>query len=310
MIASAAAGPDAGPGPDPGTPSPGADPGPEATPAALYAEFLENAALANWALHRLTLLIRRMEECAGYEEYGCPTMAHYLELVAGVSRIAARQRVRVARALAELPLIDRAFAEGKLSYAKVRALVRVASAATEAEWVERALALTAEELETVVARSRKGAPPARRLVTSALNAATTQMVVDLPAEEMELVTRALDQVRRQAGATLPAAAALVFLAADWLGGEAGEVKTAERFTVVVHVGEDGTAWTETAQGTAPLKPAVVERLLCDCTLRLQKDGMLSRGTRTVSEVTRRAVAVRDGRCCRGASGACGSICIT
>jgi hypothetical protein len=76
------------------------------------------------------------------------------------------------------------------------------------------------------------------------------------------------------------------------------VKTAERYTVVVHLDEDGTAWTETSHGTAPLKPEVLARLLCDCTLRLQRDGMLSRGTRTVSEVTRRAVGVRDGRCCR------------
>ncbi len=277
---------------------PGADPGRESTPAALHAEFLRNAAFANWNLHRLTLLIRRMEECEGYEEYGCPTMAHYLELICGVSRIAARQRIRVAQALAELPLTDQAFATGRLSYAKVRTLVRVVTPETEAAWLERALKLTAEELETQVARSRKGAPPGRRLMTSALNAATTRMVVDLPAEEMELVTRALDEVRRQAGATLSAAESLVFLAADFLSGPAGEVKTAERYTVVVHLDEDGTAWTESSHGAAPLKPEVLSRLLCDCTLRLQREEMLSRGTRTVSEVTRRAVGVRDGRCCR------------
>ena len=295
MIASAAHDPEAAsrPGFDAS-----ADPGPESTPAALHAEFLRNAAFANWNLHRLTLLIRRMEECEGYEEYGCPTMAHYLELICGVSRIAARQRIRVAQALAELLLIDQAFASGRLSYAKVRTLVRVVTPETEAAWLERALKLSAEELETQVARSKKGAPPARRLLTSALNAATTRMVVDLPAEEMELVTRALEEVRRQAGATLSAAESLVFLAADFLSGPAGEVKTAERYTVVVHLGEDGTAWTESSHGAAPLKPAVLARLLCDCTLRLHKDGLLSRGTRTVSEVTRRAVGGRDGRCCR------------
>jgi hypothetical protein len=52
---------------------PGADPGPDATPAALHAVFLENAAVTNWILHRLTVLIRRMESCAGYTEHGCPT---------------------------------------------------------------------------------------------------------------------------------------------------------------------------------------------------------------------------------------------
>jgi len=73
--------------------------------------------------------------------------------------------------------------------------------------------------------------------------------------------------------------------------------------VIVHVGEDGKSWVDTEGGPAPLKPSVIERLLCDCTIRLQresKDGTMavSRGHRTVSEVTRRAVAARDGRRCR------------
>jgi hypothetical protein len=98
-----------------------------ASPAALHREFLAQTALTNWSMHRLTVLIRRMEACEGHVEYGCPTLAHYLELVCGVSRIAARQRIRVARALGELPLIDREFAAGRLSYAKVRSLVRIAT---------------------------------------------------------------------------------------------------------------------------------------------------------------------------------------
>jgi hypothetical protein len=65
--------------------------------------------------------------------HACPTLAHYIELVCGVSRIAARQRIRVARALALLPIIDREFAAGRLSYAKVRSLVRVATPENERE---------------------------------------------------------------------------------------------------------------------------------------------------------------------------------
>jgi hypothetical protein len=243
-----------------------------------------------------------MDDCEGYERYGCPTLAHYLELVCGLSRIAARQRIRVARALAELPAIERAMASGRLSYAKVRALVRLATPDTESEWLPRAEKLTAEELEKLAARCRRGQRPARRLLTSALNELTTRMVVDLPAEEMEMVTRALDEVRRAAGGSLSASEALVLLAADSLAGTPKPVKTAERVTVVVHVGEDGSKWVESESGAAPLKPEVVERLLCDCTLRLSREtsegAVTSRNQRTVSEVTRRAVEVRDGCRCR------------
>jgi hypothetical protein len=185
----------------------------------------------------------------------------------------------------------------------VRSLVRIATPETEREWVAKAKKLTAEDLERVVARARPGDAPSRRLLMAALNERTTRMLVDLPAEEMEMISLALDEVRRQAGAKLSSAEALTYLCADWLGGEAREVKTAERFQVIVHVGEDGKSWVETADGQAPLKPEIVERLLCDCTVRLQresKDGTMavSRAHRTVSEVTRRAVAARDGRRCR------------
>ena len=243
-----------------------------------------------------------MEACEGHVEYACPTLAHYIELVCGVSRIAARQRIRVARALGQLPLIDREFAAGRLSYAKVRSLVRIATPETEKEWVKKALKLAAEDLERVVARARPGEAPNRRLLMAALNGRTTRMLIDLPAEEMEIASLALDEVQRQVGGKLSWAEAFIHLCASWLGGEAGEVKTAERYQVIVHVGEDGKSWVETADGQAPLKPEVVERLLCDCTIRLQreKDGMVavSRAQRTVSEVTRRAVAARDGRRCR------------
>jgi len=222
--------------------------------AVLHREFLAQTALTNWSMHRLTVLIRRMEACEGHVEYGCPTLAHYLELVCGVSRIAARQRIRVARALGELPLIDREFKAGRLSYAKVRSLVRIATPETEREWVAKAKKLTAEDLERVVARARPGDAPSRRLLMAALNQSTTRMLVDLPAEEMELISLALDEVRRQAGAKLSSAEALTYLCADWLGGEAKDVKTAERFQVIVHVGEDGKSWVDTEGGPAPSSP--------------------------------------------------------
>ena len=295
-------GPDA---PEEAVPVPPDDllPPPTADARELHRHFLRQAALAAWNGYRLMVLIRRMLACEGYVEFGCPTMAHYLELVCGITGSAARERIRVAAALAALPAIERALARGEISYSKVRAVTRVAAATTAAEWLAEARVRTAEELEVLVARSLPGRPLTHRLSAKALNGSTGRMIVDLPLEEMEVVMRALARIRREAGGTLGASEALVYLAADSLAGEPRGIDGAERYMVVVHAGKDGTAWAETAEGPAPVRPEVVERLLCDCTLRLAReddDGsfVLSRRQRTVPRLTRRAVELRDGRQCR------------
>ena len=259
------------PSPSPAPSSTGNDVDTE-LPHALHRQFLEHAAITNWSSWRLMVLIRQMEACQGYRTYSCKTLTDYLVLMCGIGHIAARQRIRVAEALVELPAIEAEFAAGRLSYAKVRALVRIATRETDSEWAKRAPGLTADELEVIAARCRKGTKPARRLLTAVLNDTTSRMIVDLPSEEMELVTQALDRVRKEAGGPLSASEALLYLCADSLSGELGKVRTAERYTVVVHVGEDGKTWAETASGPAPIRPEVMQRLLCDCNLRIAREG--------------------------------------
>src|SRR5688572_30348841 len=64
--------------------------------------------------------------------------SRWLSWRTGLSMQAARERVRVARALGGLPLIDAAMRRGELSYSKVRALTRIATRRTEWKWVETA----------------------------------------------------------------------------------------------------------------------------------------------------------------------------
>jgi hypothetical protein len=63
---------------------------------------------------------------------------------------AAREHVRVARRLEELPAIRAAFERGKLSYSQVRALSRVATPELEAQLLELARRSTAAQLERVL----------------------------------------------------------------------------------------------------------------------------------------------------------------
>jgi hypothetical protein len=90
-------------------------------------EIAELAARLDAATHRLLTCIRQFDEQCSWGEQGAVSCAHWLSWRIGIDLATARERVRVARALGALPAIDGALASGKLSYAKVRALSRVAT---------------------------------------------------------------------------------------------------------------------------------------------------------------------------------------
>jgi hypothetical protein len=73
--------------------------------------------------------------------------AQWLSWKCQLSSGTAREHVRVARALRDLPVIRAEFASAHLSYAKVRALTRIATPATEADLAEIAAPMTANQLE-------------------------------------------------------------------------------------------------------------------------------------------------------------------
>src|SRR5689334_5905198 len=108
------------------------------------------AAHQNVATHRLLVKVREFDELRGWEARGFLSCAHYLEFRISLSLGAAREHVRVARALAKLPAIDAAMASGALSYSKARALTRIAEPANEASLLETARELSAAGVERFV----------------------------------------------------------------------------------------------------------------------------------------------------------------
>jgi hypothetical protein len=99
-------------------------------------EIAELSAHLDAATARLLDLIREFDAREGWNT-GFRSCAAWLSWRVGLDLGAARERVRVARALGTLPQLARALARGELSYAKVRALTRVATPQTE----ERLLAV-------------------------------------------------------------------------------------------------------------------------------------------------------------------------
>src|SRR4051794_2156278 len=100
-------------------------------------------------------LVAEFDGREGWGGVGIVSCAHWLAWQCGMSPGAAREHVRVARALGALPVTAAAFGAGRLSYSKVRELTRVADAGTEVELVELAGHLTASQLARVVAGWRR-----------------------------------------------------------------------------------------------------------------------------------------------------------
>src|SRR5437773_5026318 len=112
-------------------------------------EIAELSAHLEAATARLLDLIREFDARQGWSN-GFTSCAHWMSWRVGLDPGAAREEVRVAGALGSLPRLARALARGELSYAKVRALTRVATPGTEERLLGVGRAGTAEHVERIV----------------------------------------------------------------------------------------------------------------------------------------------------------------
>lgn len=104
--------------------------------------------------YRLAAVLRELDQRAHAD--GSPLrLPRWLHHHFGLGFGAAREKVRTARALGALPAIDAAFRDGQLSYSKVRALTRVATADTEDELLAVARRTSAEGVEHLVRRVKQ-----------------------------------------------------------------------------------------------------------------------------------------------------------
>ncbi len=104
-------------------------------------------------------LLRYAEELKLWRGYACGSMIEYLERAMGYAPHTAAERLRVARALAELPLIAEALENGELAHSAVRELSRVAVPATEDAWLESARGKNLRQIEAMVAGHKPGDLP-------------------------------------------------------------------------------------------------------------------------------------------------------
>ena len=121
----------------------------------LEAEICELAGHLAAATCQFLVLLAEFDAREGWAEWGSPSCAAWLSWKCALASGTAREHVRVARLLRVLPAIRVEFAAGRLSYAKVRALTRIAGPETEAGLVEMAAPMTANQLERFARAHRK-----------------------------------------------------------------------------------------------------------------------------------------------------------
>jgi Domain of unknown function (DUF222) len=173
---------------------------------ALEREITQLASQISAATCRWLGLLAEFDHREGWAQWGARSCSHWVSWRCGISPAAAREHVRVARRLQELPLIRDAFAHGRLTYSKVRALTRIDGVEREQELLDLARHATAGQLERLVRAYRgviateqaaAGERPQRWLTWTHDDDGSLLLRARLPAEEGALVISALETARDQ-----------------------------------------------------------------------------------------------------------------
>jgi hypothetical protein len=302
--------------------------------AELEDEIAELSAHIDAATARLLVAIAEFDQRQGWAD-GFVSCAHWLSWRVGINRSTAREKVRVARALSNLPGITEALARGQVSYSKVREVTRVATPENEAELVMLCQAGTASQVQRIVRAYRRCEQAEldtveRQREGRYLSLRTNDdgmLVVEgrLPPEVGALLTRALDAAEQklrqrardasaEASAPEPAgtlcqrqADALGLVAERALAGR-GSAERGEPCQVVLHVDQAVLARQQAEGGRCHVEdgPALAaetaRRLSCDAPMvTLIEDERaqpveVGRKTRRVSTALFRALKARDQTC--------------
>ena len=272
------------------------------------------------ATHHLLALIREFDEQQYWAELGFQSCAHWLNFNCGYGMNSARERIRVAHALANLPKIDEAFSTGALSYSKARAITRIADASNEDYLLTVATHGTAHHVERLVTQYRRTKKlqdvdfanklHAKREVTYYYDHdGCLVMKARIPADQGELLVKALEMAMEERFVVdeepEPVAArradALCEVAETYMNNSENSGSTADRYQVVVHVGGNSTREAHLENG--PHVSAVTsERIACDCSATVIREDeageplSIGRRSRTIPPPMRRALKARDGGC--------------
>ena len=293
------------------------------------------AARLHAATYELLVLLRQFDAQNGWNT-GFLSCAHWLSWRTGIDMGAAREKIRVAKALTALPRLSGALQRGEVSYAKVRALTRVATPDNEERLLDLACAATAAQVERVArawrrcdrleeAREDRQRYLARSVTTCVGEDGMVVLRARLTPELGAVVQRALDaaaerlyqeskdaappdSIVEEISWTQRRADALGLLAECALQGDLDRGAAGDRYQVVLHLDAGAPTHTpepavlELDEGAVRVSAETSRRLSCDASVVVMREGPdgsvldVGRRARTIPTPIRRALGARDTRC--------------
>jgi 5-methylcytosine-specific restriction endonuclease McrA len=239
-------------------------------------------------------LLREAEALQIWKPLGMVNALDYMERVLGYGPRVAQERLRVARALGDLPEMTEALEHGDLSFSAVRELTRVATRGTEAEWIVTARDMNVREIEELVAGHRPGDLPEDPRDP---DVRTHVVQLELKPETFALLRQARAQLEAEHGRHLDDDAFVAALAASALDGEPGG---RARYEIAVTVCERcNQGWQHGAGAKLAISAAAVARAECDARHVGSLDASVpARAHQDVAPAVARLVWRRDNQRCR------------
>ena len=232
-----------------------------------------------------------------WRTYGYASLVEYMEREMGYSPRAAIERLRVAKAIEELPLIANQLSQGDIPFSAAREITRVVTPQTEHEWVEASQGKNLRQVEELVSGHKPGDrpsdPPDPKLVDKFLR-------FKVKPETAALERQAKKILEKERGMRLDDDGFLAALFRQVIDGAAPTERTRAPYQVAVTVCEQcKRGWQDGAGAVVEMSPPSIERALCDA----QHIGSLEgndtpRATQTIPPATRRKVLRRDHDKCR------------
>ncbi len=259
--------------------------------------------------------LARAERAQIHRHFGYATILEYVERVLGYGPRVARERLRLARALENLPKLRAELEAARLAYSAVRELSRVVTPATEGTWIDDVRGCSLREIEQRVTGHAPGDNPddppdpalAPRPITFALTPRTLALLraatrrledeVGHPLEDDELIAtmsasvlsdpRAAGDDRAHVGTE------------DSSAADASTSPGAAPYQIAVSLCPSCKRATKDAAGRSfDMAPSAVDQALCNAQFlgRVDADAP-ARATRNVPPAVARMIERRDGGRC-------------
>lgn len=238
------------------------------SPDALFERLRGSRQSTGFGHREFAFYLADMEARGVHQVFGFSSAAQFAEARLDIGRRTALELIAVGRALEELPNIDAAFFEERISWSRVRLLARVARPAVEDAWLTAALTLSFRELERAVATSEPGRAP--RKDGLGLPAVSFKFRANQSLADFECLELARQKAADETGTEVDDAALLRSLVNLYLSTTADGVpagrKPLDDSLYRLSVSQCPTCRVsalQTSEGPVPLPVPEAERIACD-----------------------------------------------